>query len=191
MVGITELPTLILGVGCIICGLWVLAAAWTTKNRQQMLFGALFLATGGGLIYLSAQPRRMGLTVDKVIMSTGLVTAGEPTFVVSSSLSGTPVIVSIPMGSLTPGQTFTKTFWVINQSSTPITSINATIINWVWQPSAQPNPSAYFQIQWVYDNSPLQPNAVRQCMYRVYVLPTITIITDFSYDIVLTATGGS
>jgi len=90
---------------------------------------------------------------------------------------------SINWGLLDPGSSKTVTVYVRNEGNSVATLSKATQN---WNPSTG---SSYMTLNWNYVGQPLSVNQVFQTKLTLVVSPTISGITNFSFDITITATG--
>jgi len=90
---------------------------------------------------------------------------------------------SINWGLLDPGSNKTVTVYVKNEGNSVVTLSKATQN---WNPSTG---SSYMTLNWNYVGQPLSVNQVLQTKLTLVVSPTISGITNFSFDITITATG--
>ena len=92
------------------------------------------------------------------------------------------LLTSIDWGSLEPNSTVDFHCFVINNGSVPIT-LNLTTEN--WNPV---NASNYITLTWDYLGDTINPSESHPIILTLTVSPEISGISDFSFDIVITAT---
>jgi hypothetical protein len=90
---------------------------------------------------------------------------------------------SINWGLLEPGSNKVVTVYVRNEGNTVATLSKAT---GNWNPSTA---SSYLTLNWNYADQTLSVNQVLQIKLTLVVSSTISGITNFSFDITITATG--
>ena len=91
-------------------------------------------------------------------------------------------VSSIDWGTLNPGQSRQHSFYLKNVGAVPVT-LALSARNW--------NPASaeqYMSLTWNYGNQTMQANDVFGVTLTLTVSPSITSITDFSFEIVVTAT---
>lgn len=89
---------------------------------------------------------------------------------------------AIDWGQLSPGETAESALYVKIAGNTPA---NLTMTAENWEPAAAAN---YITLSWDYAGQILQPNQVLKVKIQLHVSSQIQGITDFSNDIILTAT---
>jgi len=97
--------------------------------------------------------------------------------------TGTNRTSSINWGLLEPGSNKTVTVYVRNEGNAAATLSKATEN---WNPSTA---SSYMTLNWNYAGQTLSVNQVLQIKLTLVVSSTISGITNFSFDITITATG--
>ena len=90
---------------------------------------------------------------------------------------------SISWGLLEPGLTKTIRVYTKNVGNTPVTLSKSTQN---WSPTAA---TSYITLDWSYVNQTLNVNQVLPVNLTLVVSSSISGITDFSFDITITATG--
>ena len=90
---------------------------------------------------------------------------------------------SISWGILDPGSNVNKTIYVRNEGNTAST-LSMTTSN--WNPT---NASSYMTLSWNYGGQTLSVNQVVQVKLTLSVSSSVTGITNFSFDITITAVG--
>ena len=169
------------------------------KSRQKKIVEAALLILFILYAYLSFyyfgtfDPREWKLKDDSVNALIGAIgkvivqagggdgtTVATPLKVYSDSLATTE-LQSIDWGTLSPGETVTKTIYLENVGTTSLVlSLNTT--NWV--PSIAEN---YLALTWNYGSSQvsISPNAILPATLQLSVASNIQGITDFSFTIVV------
>lgn len=89
----------------------------------------------------------------------------------------------INWGILDPGDTRNVTLYMVNQGNVPIT-LSLSTEN--WQPT---NAIAFVTLTWNYDGSTLAVDEVRPVILSLQINPSITGITSFNFDIIITGSG--
>ena len=95
----------------------------------------------------------------------------------------TNTISSISWGTLDPGSNVNKTIYIRNEGNTAAT-LSMTTSN--WNPT---NASSYMTLSWNYGGQTLSVNQVVQVKLTLSVSSSVTGITNFSFDITITASG--
>ena len=95
----------------------------------------------------------------------------------------TQTATSIDWGTINPGTSTLKTYYVKNQGSVPMT-LNMT--SNAWTPSNCPT---YMSLTWDAENAPVAVGNHAQADINLTILPNITGIGAFSFNIVITGTG--
>ena len=118
------------------------------------------------------------LTVNQSVPSSGTITALNVG--VYSDSACTQELTSIDWGTVSPGDTDTRTIYVKNTGNGPI-SLTMTKIN--WNPSTADGPIV---ITWDIENWWLNPDDIFTATLTLSVSSSISGITDFSVEIVIT-----
>ena len=92
------------------------------------------------------------------------------------------VVSSINWGTLNPGQSKNVAVYVKNFETSPVTLALST---GNWNPAST---EQYMTLTWDYGNQTIQAGEVLKVTLTLTVSPSITSITDFSFEIVVTAT---
>ena len=95
----------------------------------------------------------------------------------------TNVTSSISWGMLDPGSNVNKTIYIRNEGNTAAT-LSMTTSN--WNPTSA---SSYMTLSWNYGGQTLSVNQVVQVKLTLAVSSSVTGITNFSFDITITASG--
>jgi hypothetical protein len=90
---------------------------------------------------------------------------------------------SINWGFLDPGSNKTVTIYIRNEGNT-VTTLSKVAQN--WNPSSA---SSYMTLNWNYAGQTLSVNQALQVRLTLVVSSTVSGITNFSFDIIITATG--
>jgi hypothetical protein len=91
-------------------------------------------------------------------------------------------VSSIDWGLLEPGSNVNKTVYIRNEGNAAAT-LSMTTSN--WNPS---NASNYLTLTWNYGGQTLNVNEAIQVKFTLSALSSVTGITNFSFDITITAT---
>jgi len=91
-------------------------------------------------------------------------------------------VVSIDWGALEPGATVGKTIYIKNEGSVAVL-LGMTTDN--WNPASA---SSYISLSWNRENYELSPGSVIQAVLTLSVSSSVSEITNFSFDIVITGT---
>jgi hypothetical protein len=97
--------------------------------------------------------------------------------------AATNSVSSINWGILDPGSNVNKTVYIRNEGNTAST-LAMSASN--WSPS---NASTYMTLSWNYGGQTVNVNQVVQVKFTLAVSSNISGITNFSFDITITATG--
>lgn len=140
----------------------------------------LYLAATIGLIVLiSGASVYAVIQYEQSISTTGTIhTVGVNIY---SDIALANELTTIDWGLQEPGNTVTKTMYVQNTGSTPVTLYFYTSN---WMPSTAQD---YMTLDWNYDGSTIAPNSVKQISLTLAVSSTISGITNFSFDITVVA----
>lgn len=92
-------------------------------------------------------------------------------------------ISSISWGAIEPCSTKNVTVYIRNEGTSPAT-LSISTSN--WNPSSA---STYISLSWDYGGKVLSPNEVVQVKLTLSISSTITGISNFSFDITISATG--
>ena len=95
----------------------------------------------------------------------------------------TNVTSSISWGMLDPGSNVNKTIYIRNEGNSAAT-LSMTTSN--WNPTSA---SSYMTLSWDYGGQTLSVNQVVQVKLTLAVSSSVTGITNFSFDITITAVG--
>jgi len=95
----------------------------------------------------------------------------------------TNVTSSLNFGLLDPGQSKSFTLYLKNNGNAPLT-LSMTTQN--WNPSTA---SSYMTLTWNYGGQQISSNQVLQFAITLSISPSITAISSFSFDIIITGTG--
>jgi hypothetical protein len=119
------------------------------------------------------------LTNNRMISNTGSVKAiGVGVY---GEQACTNPVYSINWGILEPGSSVDKTVYIRNEGNTAA-KLSMTTSN--WNPS---NASNYITLTWNYGGQTINVNAVIQVKFTLTVSSSISGITNFSFDITITA----
>jgi hypothetical protein len=95
----------------------------------------------------------------------------------------TNAVSSITWGTLDPGSNVNRTVYIRNEGNTAATLSIATSN---WNPTSA---SSYMTLSWNYGGQTLSVNQVVQVRLTLSVSSSVTGITNFSFDITITASG--
>src|SRR3989337_2969109 len=95
----------------------------------------------------------------------------------------TSPVTSFNWGTLDPGASINKTVYIRNEGNAPAT-LSKTQSN--WSPSSA---SSYITLNWNYAGQTLSVNQVLQVRFTLVVSSSVSGITNFSFDITITASG--
>lgn len=100
-----------------------------------------------------------------------------------SDQSCTTAVSSFTWGTLDPGASVNRTVYIRNEGNTAATLSMATSN---WNPAGA---SSYITLSWNYGGQTLSVNQVVQVRFTLAVSSSTTGVTNFSFDITVTATG--
>ncbi len=121
------------------------------------------------------------ITSNKTVSNNGSV-KGIGVGVYSDSAC-TNALTSINWGTLDPGSNANKTVYIRNEGNS-VATLSMTTSN--WNPASA---SSYMTLSWNYGGQTLDVNQVVQIRLTLSVSSSVTGITNFSFDITITATG--
>jgi hypothetical protein len=146
---------------------------------QKISMGAL-TAIIAAAIFLTVTTAGL-LSVNQTIPSSGTVTAVNVG--VYSNSACTQNLTSITWGTISPNSTVTRTIYVKNTGNTPIT-LSMTKTN--WNPA---NANGPITLTWNSENTSLTAGQVTMATLTLSVSQSISGITNFGVDVVITGTG--
>ena len=120
------------------------------------------------------------LSVNQAVPSSGTITALNVG--VYSDSACTQELTSVDWGTVSPGETVTRTIYIKNTGNSPVT---LTMTKTNWNPSTADGPIA---IAWDIENWWLNPDEIFTATLTLSVSSSISGITDFSVEIVITGT---
>jgi hypothetical protein len=97
--------------------------------------------------------------------------------------NGTSPVTTIDWGTIAPGESVTKIIYIRNNGTVPVTLSMTTS---GWSPSTA---SSYITLTWNCTNYNLNAGFVVAAALTLNVSSTVSGITSFSFDIVITGTG--
>jgi hypothetical protein len=151
----------------------------TIMARRKISTGVILSIAAIGLI-LTVTTAGL-LSVSQTVSSTGTVTAVNVG--VYSDSSCTVVLTSIDWGTTPPGNSVTRTFYVKNTGNTQIT-LSMSKNSWV--PSSANGP---ITVTWNRESVTLNSGSSTSATLTLSVSSSISGITSFSVNIVITGTG--
>ena len=95
----------------------------------------------------------------------------------------TKEVSAIDWGLIPPGGLSQTTLYLKSMSTVPS---NLTLTTEAWVPEAA---ASYITLTWDYDGGDLNPGEIRAVLFTLDVSPDVIGITEFSFDIVITAAG--
>ena len=146
---------------------------------QRISTGVIIIITAAAL-FLAVTTAGL-LTVNQTLPSSGTVTAVNVG--VYSNGGCTQNLTSINWGTISPNSSKTMTIYVKNTGNTPIT-LSMTKVN--WNPASANGP---ITITWDRESTTLTAGQVSTATLTLSVSPSISGITNFDVDIVITGTG--
>ena len=146
---------------------------------QKLSMGALIAITAVA-IFLTVTTAGL-LSVNQAIPSSGTVTAVNVG--VYSDSACTQNLTSINWGAISPNSSATRTIYVKNTGNTPIT-LSMTKTN--WNPASANGP---ITLTWNRESTALTAGQVSTATLTLSVSQSISGITNFDVDVVITGTG--
>jgi len=180
----------LLGVTCILIGIWIQRL---TRTRNLNFFSSkiinrfLFLITLA-LVAIQIAFATGVLTSTLKISSRGMVNTGIiKTIGINAYLDSgcTQPVSSIDWGSLSPGSTKNFVIYLKNEGNVDITF---SISTENWSPASASN---YISLSWSSYGVVISPGQVAEVTLTLQVSDSISGVTEFSFDIVITATESS
>jgi hypothetical protein len=151
------------------------------KSRERIIL-AVSLAFVLGALAVGILENVLSLTqINRTITSTGSV-KGIGVGIYWDSACTNPVS-SIDWGAIDPGSNKTMSVYVRNEGNAVVTLSRATQN---WNPSTSAN---YMTLSWNYAGQSLSVNQVLPVRMMLSVSRTISGITNFGFDIIITAQG--
>ena len=154
------------------------------KNRfWKGLSTPVFLAITTIVLMVSVSTLGL-LTISQTIPSSGTVTIiSSPNIAVFSNSQCTQTLSSVDWGSITPGESVSKTIYIKNTGDVPLT---LTMSPEDWSPSAASNS---MDLTWNKQSSTLAVGQTTSAVLTLSVDSDITGITTFSVNIVIVGSG--
>lgn len=121
------------------------------------------------------------LSVNQAVPSSGIISSVDVG--VYQEWACTNNLTSINWGTLSPGDTVTRTIYVKNIGTAPIT---LTMTKTNWNPASANGP---ITLTWDRESTTLDPGYVTNATLTLSVSSSISGITTFNMDIVITGTG--
>jgi hypothetical protein len=155
----------------------------TKKGKKMMLLLVIVASLVLNLFLLSTISGQLSTRTQ--MYSYGSIKVQTAGVAVYRDSGCTTKVSSVPWGSLTPGSTGSYSIYVRNEGSIPL-SLFVDTAN--WSPS---NAANYMILSSNYGGQTIEPNQVIQVTLRLTVFQSISGISTFSFDIVLTGTEAS
>ena len=121
------------------------------------------------------------LSINQSVSSSGVISSVD--LGVYQEWACTNNLTSVAWGTLSPGDTATRTIYVKNIGTAPIT-LTMTTTN--WNPT---NANGPITLTWDRENTILDAGSVIAATLTLSVSPSISGITTFNMDVVITGTG--
>lgn len=155
----------------------------TKKRKKIMLLLFVVASLVLNLFLLSTISGQLSTRIQ--MYSYGSIKVQTAGVAVYRDSSCTTKVSSVPWGTLTPGSTGRYSIYVRNEGAIPL-SLFVDTAN--WSPS---NAANYMILSSNYGGQTIEPNQVIQITLRLTVSQSISGISTFSFDIVLTGTEAS
>ncbi len=150
------------------------------ERKEIMVIGAVAALVLYTIALGTLGPVMSAVVSNKTISNSGSITAiGVGVF---SDQACTNPVTSINWGTVDPGANINRTIYIKNTGNSAA-SLSLATSN--WNPA---NAASYMTLRWDYNGQPVNANAVIQAKLTLSVSSTISGITSFSFDIVITAT---
>lgn len=151
------------------------------ERKEKIVAGAAMALVIYTLTLTLAGPTVLSAITNKTISNTGSVKAiGVGVY---QEQACTNAVSSINWGSIEAGSNVNKTYYIRNEGTAAAT-LSKTQTN--WNPATA---STYITLNWNYTGQTLNVNAVIPVKFTLSVSSSITGITNFSFDITITASG--
>jgi hypothetical protein len=152
------------------------------ERKESMIVGA-----AAALVLYTLALTALGPLVQSAVTSNKTVTNSGSVKGVGVGIyldqACTNAVSSITWGTLDPGSNVNKTIYIRNEGNTAATLSIATSN---WNPTSA---SSYMTLSWNYGGQILSVNQVVQVRLTLSVSSSVTGITNFSFDITITASG--
>jgi len=150
----------------------------TSKHEVKVAIATLILIGGALSLSMLTQAMSSIQTNTKISNQGALKTVGVGVY---WDAALTNKISSIDWGMLEPGSNVNKTVYIRNEGNAAAT-LSMTTSN--WNPS---NASNYITLTWNYGGQTLNVNEAIQVKFTLSASSSVTGITNFSFDITITA----
>lgn len=144
-------------------------------NTEKILAGALV-----AFVIVAAI---VAVTYNYTIHNTGTINVIG--FSLWTNVNRTTALTVINWGTLNPGDTKGVSAWAQNTGNVNVT-LSSSVFN--WSPATAPQ---YLTFNWNYTGSKLLPGQLLHLLLTLAASPSITGITNFSFDINMTSKGVS
>ena len=144
------------------------------------LSGGAIIALAATAIFLTMTTAGL-LSINQSVSSSGVISSVD--LGVYQEWACTNNLTSVAWGTLSPGDTATRTIYVKNIGTAPIT-LTMTTTN--WNPT---NANGPITLTWDRENTILDAGSVIAATLTLSVSPSISGITTFNMDVVITGTG--
>ena len=144
------------------------------------LSGGAIIALAATAIFLTMTTAGL-LSINQSVSSSGVISSVD--LGVYQEWGCTNNLTSVAWGTLSPGDTATRTIYVKNIGTAPIT-LTMTTTN--WNPT---NANGPITLTWDRENTILDAGSVIAATLTLSVSPSISGITTFNMDVVITGTG--
>jgi hypothetical protein len=151
------------------------------ERKEGIVAGAAIALVLYALTLSSFSPAMSAISTSRTVSSSGSV-RGIGVGIYQYSNCTSPV-TALNWGTLDPGTTVNRTVYIRNEGNTPAT---LSKIQSNWSPS---NASSYITLNWNYAGQTLSVSQVLQVKFTLVVSSSTRGITNFSFDITITASG--
>ena len=144
------------------------------------LSGGAIIALAATAIFLTMTTAGL-LSINQSVSSSGVISSVD--LGVYQEWACTNNLTSVAWGTLSPGDTATRTIYVKNIGTAPIT---LTMTTTDWNPT---NANGPITLTWDRENTILDAGSVIAATLTLSVSPSISGITTFNMNVVITGTG--
>ena len=151
------------------------------ERKEKLVLGA-----AGALIVYTLALSTLGPVVLAALSNRTVSNSGSVKAVgvgVYTDSACTNPVSSISWGAIDPGTNVNRTVYIKNEGNSAVTM---TMAKSNWNPAAAPT---YITLVWDYGGQSINVNQVVQVKLTLSVSSSVTGITNFSFDITITASG--
>lgn len=155
-------------------------AAKLEKTKKMKEISKFMIVISLTIVVMLSVQSIAGQAIDKTVFTShGTVkTIGVNAFLDSEC---TNPVTSLEWGILQPGNTISKSFYLLNQGNAPAV-LQLYAENW-----NSYNAEQYLVLSWNYGSQSISPGEAIYVTFTLYVSPNISGVTDFNFDVVIVA----